>query len=86
MIRSFGDNGRTLFPMTSVCASRGIRRPAKRKLEALDAASRLEDLMVLRQTDSKVEGRFERFLFNSHQQPMEGIFKWIDRELTSPDS
>jgi len=48
MIRSFGDNAsEALFQGEVVRQFRGIARPAKRKLEALNAASRLEDLMAL---------------------------------------
>jgi len=47
MIRSFGDkHTEALFRDEFVRQFKGIVRPAKRKLEAVNAASRLEDLMV----------------------------------------
>ena len=47
MIRSFGDKStEALFRDEFVRKFRGIARPAKRKLEAVNAASRLEDLSV----------------------------------------
>ena len=47
MIRSFGDKRtEALFRDEFVRQFQGIARPAKRKLEALNAASQLEDLMV----------------------------------------
>jgi proteic killer suppression protein len=47
MIRSFGDKAtEALFQDKVVRQFRGIARSAKRKLEAIEAASRLEDLMV----------------------------------------
>jgi plasmid maintenance system killer protein len=47
MIRSFGDKiTEALFRDEFVRQFKGIARPAKRKLEALNAASRLEDLLV----------------------------------------
>ncbi|MFL5096808.1 MAG: hypothetical protein ACJ8ES_16020 [Xanthobacteraceae bacterium] len=47
MIRPFGDKRtEALFKDEFVRQFQGIARPAKRKLEAVNAASRLEDLMV----------------------------------------
>jgi toxin HigB-1 len=47
MIRSFGDKRtEALFRDQFVRQFQGFARPAKRKLEALNAASRLEDLVV----------------------------------------
>jgi proteic killer suppression protein len=47
MIRTFGDRRtEALFRDEFVRQFQGIARPAKRKLEALNAASRLEDLLV----------------------------------------
>lgn len=47
MIRSFGDKRtEALFRDRFVREFQGIARPAKRKLEAVNAASRLEDLQV----------------------------------------
>jgi plasmid maintenance system killer protein len=51
MIRSFGDKRtEVLFRHERVRQFEGIARAAKRKLEALSAASRLEDLTVRGQT------------------------------------
>jgi len=47
MIRSFANKAtEALFQDEVVREFRGIARPAKRKLEAIHAASRLEDLMI----------------------------------------
>jgi toxin HigB-1 len=47
MIRSFGDQRtKTLFADHFVPAFQGVARAAKRKLEAVNAAARLEDLLV----------------------------------------
>jgi toxin HigB-1 len=47
MIRSFGDQRtETLFADEFVPAFQGVARAAKRKLEAVNAAARLEDLLV----------------------------------------
>jgi proteic killer suppression protein len=47
VIRSFGDTRtKALFRDEFVRPFAGIARSAKRKLEAINAASRLEDLMV----------------------------------------
>ena len=47
MIRSFGDKQtQSLFADEIVREFEGVARRAKRKLEALNAASRLEDLQV----------------------------------------
>jgi plasmid maintenance system killer protein len=54
MIRSFGDKlTDTLFRDEFVRQFKGIARAAKRKLEALNAASSLEDLTVPHQIGSK---------------------------------
>src|ERR1043165_9155966 len=46
MIRSFGDKStEALFRDEFVRKFQGIARPAKRKLEAVNAANRLEDLL-----------------------------------------
>ncbi|MGC8476420.1 MAG: type II toxin-antitoxin system RelE/ParE family toxin [Acetobacteraceae bacterium] len=47
MIRSFGDKRtEALFQDAFVADLQGFARPAKRKLEAVNAAARLEDLAV----------------------------------------
>jgi hypothetical protein len=69
MIRSFGDK-RTerLFWDAVVREFRTIAPRAKRKLEAINAASRLEDLRGAPvKSVGEVEGRPRRLLLNSHQ-------------------
>ncbi len=65
MIRSFGDKRtEALFRDEFVPQFQGIARPAKRKLEAVNAASRLEDLMVPPQP--------KELLLHSYQRSMAG--------------
>jgi len=59
----------------------GIARPAKRKLEAVNAASRLEDLMIPPSNRlEKLKGSLKDFhsIRINDQWPV--IFKWIDGE------
>ena len=59
---------------------RGIARPAKRKLEALNAASRLEDLMVPPANRlEKLKGKLKDF-YSIRNDQWRVIFKWIDGE------
>jgi proteic killer suppression protein len=82
MIRSFGDQRtEALFQDEFVRQFQGFARPAKRKLEALNAASRLEDLMV------PPANRLERLkggLKDLHSIRINDqwrvIFRWIDGE------
>jgi plasmid maintenance system killer protein len=72
MIRSFADKQtEALFRDEVVRQFQSFVRPAKRKLEAINAASRLEDLKVPPANRlEKLKGRLEGFLLNSHQRSM----------------
>jgi toxin HigB-1 len=63
MIRSFGDKiTEALFRDEFVRQFEGIARPAKRKLEAVNAASHLEDLVVPRSNRlEKLKGDLKDF-------------------------
>jgi toxin HigB-1 len=82
MIRSFGD-GRTeaLFRDEFVRQFQGIARPAKRKLEALNAAVRIEDLTVPPSNRlEKLRGNLQDFHSIRINDQWRVIFKWIDGE------
>jgi len=74
VIRSFGDKRtEALFKDESVRQFQGIARPAKRKLEAVNAASRLEDLMVPPSNRlEKLKGDLKDFHSISDQRSMAG--------------
>ena len=76
MIRSFGDKATgALFRDERVRQFAGIARVAKRKLEALNAASRLEDLTVPPSNRlEKLKGDLKEFRINDQWRV---IFKWI---------
>jgi proteic killer suppression protein len=80
VIGSFADRQtRELFADRFVRQFQGVARSAKRKLEALNAASRLEDLKVppsnrLEKLKGKLEG-FHSFRVNDQWRV---IFKWHD--------
>ena len=57
---------------------RGIARLAKPKLEALNAPSRLEDLMVP-PANEKLKGKLKDF-YSIRNDQWRVIFKWIDGE------
>jgi proteic killer suppression protein len=57
---------------------RGIARLAKRKLEALNAPNRLEDLMVP-PAKEKLKGKLKDF-YSIRNDQWRVIFKWIDGE------
>ena len=82
MIRSFGDKRtEALFRDEFVRQFQGIARPAKRKLEALNAASRLEDLMVPPSNRlEKLKGDLKDFHSIRVNDQWRVIFKWIDGE------
>lgn len=78
MIRSFGDQQtEALFADEFVRQFQGVARGAKRKLEALNAASRLEDLKV---PPSKRLEKFKGELKDFHSIRVNDqwrvIFKW----------
>jgi proteic killer suppression protein len=82
MIRSFGDKAtEALFRDEVVRQFRGIARPAKRKLEAVNAASKLEDLMVPPANRlEKLKGELKDFYSIRINDQWRVIFKWTDGE------
>ena len=82
MIRSFGDKAtESLFQDKIVRQFRGIARPAKRKLEAVNAASKLEDLMVPPANRlEKLQGDLKGFYSIRINDQWRVIFRWLDRE------
>jgi proteic killer suppression protein len=82
MIRSFGDKRtEALFRDEFVRQFQGIARPAKRKLEALNAASRLEDLTVPPSNRlEKLKGDLKDFHSIRVNDQWRVIFKWVDGE------
>jgi proteic killer suppression protein len=79
MIRSFGDKATgALFRDERVRQFAGIARVAKRKLEALNAASRLEDLTVPSSNRlEKLKGDLKEFYSIRINDQWRVIFKWI---------
>jgi toxin HigB-1 len=82
MIRSFGDKAtQALFQDEVVRQFRGIARPAKRKLEAVNAASRLEDLTVPPSNRlEKLRGDLKELYSIRINDQWRVIFRWIDGE------
>jgi len=82
MIRSFGDKRtEVLFRDEQVRQFEGIARAAKRKLEALNAASRLEDLKVPRSNRlEKLKGDLKDFHSIRINAQWRVIFKWFHGE------
>jgi proteic killer suppression protein len=82
MIQSFGDKvTEALFRDEFVRQFKGIARPAKRKLEAVNAASRLEDLMVPPSNRlEKLKGDLKDFYSIRVNDQWRVIFKWINGE------
>jgi toxin HigB-1 len=82
MIRSFGDKRtEALFHDEFVRQFQGFARPAKRKLEALNAASRLEDLMVPPANRlERLKGDLKDFHSIRINDQWRVIFRWIDGE------
>ena len=80
MIRSFGDKQTAaLFADRFVRAFEGVARPAKRKLEAVNAASRLEDLRVPPSNRlEKLKGDLPDFYSIRVNDQWRVIFKWLD--------
>jgi proteic killer suppression protein len=80
MIRSFGDRQtEALFQDQSVRQFRGIARQAKRKLEAVHAASRLDDLIVPPSNRlEKLKGTLKDFYSIRINDQWRVIFRWID--------
>ncbi len=82
MIRSFGDKlTEALFRDERVRQFSGIARVAKRKLEAVNAASRLEDLTVPPSNRlEKLRGDLKDFYSIRINDQWRVIFKWIKGE------
>lgn len=82
MIRSFGDKlTETLFRDGRVRQFAGCARVAKRKLEAVNAASRLEDLTIPPSNRlEKLKGNLKDFHSIRINDQWRVIFKWIDGE------
>ena len=82
MIRSFGDERTAaLFRDERVRQFAGIARAAKRKLEALNAASRLEDLTIPPSNRlEKLKGNLKEFYSIRINDQWRVIFKWINDE------
>ena len=82
MIRSFGDK-RTegLFRDERVRQFAGIARVAKRKLEAINAANRLNDLTIPPSNRlEKLKGDLQDFYSIRISDQWRVIFKWINGE------
>jgi proteic killer suppression protein len=82
MIRSFGDEPTAaLFRDERVRQFAGIARVAKRKLEALNAAARLEDLTVPPSNRlEKLKGDLKDYYSIRVNDQWRVIFKWINSE------
>jgi proteic killer suppression protein len=82
MIRSFGDKAtEALFQDERVRQFAGIARTAKRKLEAVNAASRLEDLRIPPSNRlEKLKGDLNEFYSIRINDQWRVIFQWVDRE------
>jgi proteic killer suppression protein len=80
MIRSFGDKRtEALFQDDFVRYFQGIARHAKRKLEAVNAASRLEDLRVPPSNRlESLKGNLIGFQSIRINDQWRVIFKWLD--------
>jgi len=80
MIQSFGDKiSEALFNDERVRQFEGIARRAKRKLEALNAASRLDDLMIPPSNRlERLKGDLKEFHSIRINDQWRVIFKWID--------
>jgi proteic killer suppression protein len=82
VIRSFSDKRtEALFRDEFVRQFQGFARHAKRKLEAINAASRLEDLMVPPANRlEKLKGDLKDYHSIRINDQWRVIFKWIDGE------
>jgi len=82
VIRSFGDKQtEALFNDEVVREFQGFARPAKRKLEALNAASRLEDMtMPPSNRLEKLRGDLREFHSIRVNDRWRVIFMWIEGE------
>ena len=82
MIRSFGDKAtEALFRDERVRQFEGIARRAKRKLESVNAASRLRDLAIPPSNRlERIQGDLKEFYSIRVNDQWRVIFKWIDNE------
>ena len=82
VIRSFGDKrSEALFRDEFVRQFQGIARPAKRKLEAVNAARRLDDLTIPPSNRlEKLKGNLDGFYLIRVNDQWRVIFRWIDGE------
>jgi proteic killer suppression protein len=82
MIRSFGDSRtEALFRDQFVADFQGIARRAKRKLEAINAASRLSDLAVPPSNHlERLRGDLREFHSIRINDQWRVIFRWRDGE------
>lgn len=80
MIKSFGDRRtEALFLDEFVADFQGFARAAKRKLELLNAAARLEDLMVPAGNRlEKLKGNLQAFHSIRVNDQWRVVFKWTD--------
>ena len=82
MIRSFGDSAtEALFSDEFVRQFQGFARPAKRKLEAINAAVRLDDLKVPPANRlEKLKGNLKDFYSIRINHQWRVILKWTNGE------
>jgi toxin HigB-1 len=82
VIRSFGDQRtEALFRDEPVTQFEGIARTAKRKLEAVNAASRLEDLRVPPSNRlEKLKGELNEFYSIRINDKWRVVVKWVNEE------
>jgi proteic killer suppression protein len=82
MIRSFGDKAtEALFRDERLREFEGIARRAKRKLESVNAASRLRDLAIPPSNRlERLQGDLKEFYSIRVNDQWRVIFKWIDNE------
>jgi len=82
MIQSFGDRAtEALFWDEFVRQFQGIARPAKRKLEAINAAVRLDDLKVPPANRlEKLKGNWKDFYSIRINDQWRIIFRWANGE------
>ena len=82
MIRSFGDKAtEALFRDERVRQFEGIVRRAKRKLESVNAASRLRDLAIPPSNRlERLQSDLKEFYSIRVNDQRRVIFKWIDNE------
>lgn len=80
MIQSFGDRRtRELFDDLVVRDFHGIARNAKRKLELINAAARLDDLRVPPANRlEKLRGNLEGFYSIRINDQWRVVFRWVD--------